>query len=217
MKLTILGNNGPYPAKGSACSGYLIEKGDKKILLDCGSGVISNLQEHCKIEDINVIILSHLHHDHISDIHVLKYAIEGMKKRGKTVTETEIYLPDNPIEEYNKILSKNTFKAQIINEETKLVIDGMEISFLKTNHPVLCYAIKIKENDTDFVYTGDTAFLDSIVEFAKNAELFLCDSGLLSKDNPGENAPHLTALEAGAVAKKSKCKEASANSFLARR
>ena len=41
MKLTILGKYGPYPQdSNSACSGYLVEHENVKILVDCGSGVI---------------------------------------------------------------------------------------------------------------------------------------------------------------------------------
>lgn len=37
MKLTVLGNNGPYPAPGCACSGYSLQSdsGATSILLDC--------------------------------------------------------------------------------------------------------------------------------------------------------------------------------------
>ena len=38
MKLTVLGCNGPYPAPGGACSGYLLQEGDTGVLLDCGAG-----------------------------------------------------------------------------------------------------------------------------------------------------------------------------------
>ena len=41
MKLTVLGCNGPYPAAGGACSGYLLETGDTRVLLDCGAGALA--------------------------------------------------------------------------------------------------------------------------------------------------------------------------------
>ncbi|MCG8541098.1 MAG: MBL fold metallo-hydrolase, partial [Clostridia bacterium] len=66
MKITILGNSGPYPRAGGACSGYLLEEDDIKILIDCGNGVLSRLLGMIEsLEDIDAIILSHLHSDHI--------------------------------------------------------------------------------------------------------------------------------------------------------
>ena len=82
MKLTILGKYGPYPAAGGACSGYLIEQGGNHVLIDCGSGVLSRLQQVCKIHDLSAIVLSHLHSDHMADMLVLRYALEIGKARG---------------------------------------------------------------------------------------------------------------------------------------
>ena len=43
MKLTILGNNGPFPAAGGACSGYLLQHGEHCVQLDMGTGVLARL------------------------------------------------------------------------------------------------------------------------------------------------------------------------------
>lgn len=82
MKLTVLGNNGPFPSPGGACSGYLLEEDSTKILIDCGNGVLSNLQKICPFEDLSAIILTHLHSDHISDLMVLRYAVQIKNARG---------------------------------------------------------------------------------------------------------------------------------------
>ena len=82
MKLTILGKYGPYPAAGGACSGYLIEQGSTRVLIDCGNGVLSRLQQVCKIKDLSAIVLSHLHSDHMADMLVLRYALEIGRVRG---------------------------------------------------------------------------------------------------------------------------------------
>jgi ribonuclease BN (tRNA processing enzyme) len=82
MKLTILGNNGPFPGAGGACSGYLLSNEKCNILLDCGNGVLSNLQKLIPLKMLDAIILTHLHSDHISDMMVLRYAIQIKNKRG---------------------------------------------------------------------------------------------------------------------------------------
>jgi ribonuclease BN (tRNA processing enzyme) len=43
---------------------------------------------------------------------------------------------------------------------------------------------------------------DELVEFAKNADLFLCEAGLLERDEKCIRAMHLTAKEAGEIAEK---------------
>ena len=93
MKLTVLGNNGPYPAAGSACSGYLLQSGAANILIDCGNGVLSNIQKIISLDELDAVILTHLHSDHISDMYVLKYAIQLRRKRGCTASCSRSGLP----------------------------------------------------------------------------------------------------------------------------
>ena len=45
MKITCLGTGSPESHAKRASSGYLVEIGQDKILLDCGGGVVSHLIE----------------------------------------------------------------------------------------------------------------------------------------------------------------------------
>ena len=75
MRLTILGNNGPFPAPGGACSGYLVESdsGETRILLDCGTGVLAHLTQLTPDIHLDAVVLSHLHYDHMSDMLPMHY------------------------------------------------------------------------------------------------------------------------------------------------
>ena len=85
MKLTILGNNGPFPAAAGACSGYLLRHNGKNILIDCGNGVLANLQRFIHFEELDAIVLTHLHSDHVSDMNVLRYALQIKRKRRRSL------------------------------------------------------------------------------------------------------------------------------------
>ena len=76
MFLTVLGRHGPYPRAGGACSGYLIEDGATRVLVDCGSGVLSRLLGILRAEELDAIVLSHLHFDHCCDLFVMLYALD---------------------------------------------------------------------------------------------------------------------------------------------
>ena len=86
MKLTVLGCNGPYPAPGGACSGYFLQEGDTGVLLDCGAGVLAQLEKHMPPQNLTAIVLSHLHYDHMSDMLPLIYRCPGLP----------VYLPGAP-------------------------------------------------------------------------------------------------------------------------
>lgn len=68
MKITCLGTGSPESHARRASSGYLVEVGDDKILLDCGGGVVSRLIEiGIMPRDITHLFFTHLHSDHMMD------------------------------------------------------------------------------------------------------------------------------------------------------
>ncbi|EOD00711.1 MBL fold metallo-hydrolase [Caldisalinibacter kiritimatiensis] len=205
MKLTVLGNNGPYPKAGGACSGYLVESSNTKILLDCGNGILARLQKICNIYDIDAIILSHLHSDHISDIMVLKYAIGINKVRKNLDLSIPLYTATDDQNIINKLNYNEAFKIEPIEDESKIRIKNLDIEFKRMKHPVEAYGIKINDGNKSFVYSGDTSYHDELIEFVKDADFFLCEAGILEKDKT-EDSPHLSPKEAGDVAEKANVK-----------
>ncbi len=173
MKLTVLGNTGPYPKAGGACSGYLLEHNDLKILLDLGNGTLANYRNVAKIEEMTAVICSHLHADHISDLFVLRYALQFS---GKTVP---LYAPENPSQEFERLPFASAFEVTAIHEDLVLTFDDLTITFKEMKHPYQDYAIKVTDGKTTFVYTGDTAYCEALSEFTKGADVLLCDSAFL--------------------------------------
>ncbi len=200
MKLTILGNNGPFPAAGGACSGYLLRHGDKNILLDCGNGVLANLQKHIEIENIDAVILTHLHSDHISDMMVLRYAIQIKRKNGFPIDILDVYAPDEPEGEYGRLDDKAAFNLRPINDDSEIVIGDIKLRFRKTKHPYKCYAVSARADGKKLVYSGDTAWDEGLTDFFMDSDVIMLDSGLLSKDKKDDSAVHMTAEECGIMA-----------------
>ena len=200
MKLTVLGNNGPYPKAGGACSGFLLDSGSTKVVLDFGNGVLSRLQQYINIEEISAIILSHLHSDHMSDIMILRYAADIKIMKGRMGKPIKVYAPAEPIEEFKRLKYKEALEIIEINPTDELVIGDLKISFREMIHGYKNYAICIERDSKKFVYSGDTSINDGLVEFAKNADLFVCEAGLLERDEKLLRVMHLTAREAAQVA-----------------
>ncbi|MBX2880454.1 MAG: MBL fold metallo-hydrolase [Granulosicoccus sp.] len=75
LKLTLLGTGSPEAYKRRASSGYLLEVGGDKVLIDCGGGVFDRLvQAGHKPSDITHLFFSHLHSDHMMDYARLVHA-----------------------------------------------------------------------------------------------------------------------------------------------
>lgn len=203
MKLRILGSQGPYPGLNGACSGYIVEDERANILIDCGNGVLSRYQKYHKLNDLRYIILTHFHSDHVSDMMVLRYALEIGMKNNEIKGPVNVFCPSEPSNILNELNYNGVFKITLIDNLKEINIGGFEVSFEKMAHPVLTYAVKIKKQHKIFVFSGDTSYNEQLIPFIKNCDLFLCDGNLLNN----ENGPHLKASEAANISKKAKCKK----------
>ncbi|WP_028402527.1 MBL fold metallo-hydrolase [Ectobacillus panaciterrae] len=206
MKVTVVGFWGGYPEAGEATSGYLFEHDGFQLLVDCGSGVLSHLQTYIKVSELDAVLLSHYHHDHVADIGVLQYAwlvhfFNGVK------------LPELPI--YGHALDAKGFDSLTYAPYTKgvkydpgevLQIGPFSITFLKTMHPVPCFAMRITEGTNTVVYTADTSYLPQLASFAKGADLLICECNMYAHQD-GKSAGHLNSTEAGSIAKEANVSE----------
>jgi len=201
MRLTVLGRYGPSPAANGACSGYLLEAEDACILLDCGNGVLARLLNYKALEDIDAIILSHLHSDHVSDMLVLRYALDILKKRGRWLKPLTVYAPQMPDNVWRDLHFNDVFDLQPISADLEVKIGSVRISFEKMVHPVPTFATKFEDiNGRIFVYSGDTSENDALIKFSSGCDMLLCDGGLLAPEKTSPNAPHLSAKEAAMTA-----------------
>ncbi|HHV13479.1 MAG TPA: MBL fold metallo-hydrolase [Clostridiales bacterium] len=206
MKLTVLGNNGTYPIKNGACSSFLLEADAIKILIDMGNGSLAKLQNICDLSEINVIIISHLHFDHFADLFPFKYAVETKKAFGDNIGKVKLYIPKVPQWIYSEISSNDVFSIYYIQDGLTEIMNNIGLHFFKVNHSIDSYAVRVTYENKIFTYSSDSSFCDSLMHAADSADLFLCESTLLSnmKHLPGI---HMTAFEAGVLAKKAKVKK----------
>lgn len=209
MRLKVLGTQSPYNTDGHHSPGFLISDGDVKLMLDCGSGSHSLLNFPNDLNNLSIII-SHLHGDHYNDIYNLQYTAFSFHNLKIIEKPIDVYLPQNPNNLYDNIVNYDNAFANYhaIDENSNITIGNINISFCQTDHPVETYAIKISNGEKTIVYTADTSFSakDRIVEFAKNADLLICESSLLKAYGFPEINSHLTAEQAGIIAREAKVK-----------
>jgi len=200
MFLTVLGRYGPYPRPGGACSGYLIEDGPTRVLIDCGAGVLSRLMEHVRPEHLDAIVLSHLHFDHCSDLFVMRYALdqqdvpEGGQKR-----KIPLYSPNEPFETLRAITTGALFESHLVKGGDEIKIGTLTFSFVPMAHPVPVNGMRITgENGAVLFFTGDTKPYPGMEHGAANADALLADACFVDATQTG---PHLNVKEACQLAR----------------
>jgi ribonuclease BN (tRNA processing enzyme) len=200
MKLTVLGCYGPYPPAGGACSGYLVQEDGCSILLDCGNGVLSRLQQHLAFYELEAALLSHLHADHLSDVMIMRYGLEIAYKKGLFKNPLLLYAPAEPPEEYQRLPYKNAYVVESLVDGQKLRIGPFTITAVAGIHAVPALGFRLESASGILVYSGDTEMNNALSDLASGADLFLCEANYLETDIADGLTNHLSAAQAAAVA-----------------
>jgi ribonuclease BN (tRNA processing enzyme) len=185
----------------------LLEANGKKILIDCGSGVLAQLVKIMPPHELDAVMFSHLHHDHISDFFVLQYAIMFAIKRGKRTCPLPIWAPVEPADWYAKLSYGDYVKKHAIEEGMELDMgNGLAFRFHRTEHAVPCYAMQIENGQHSILYGADAGPNTDWAKMGNTPDLFICEASYLHRDMPSQPVGHLSAKQAAEVAEQIQAK-----------
>nr|WP_319219199.1 MBL fold metallo-hydrolase [uncultured Trichococcus sp.] len=207
MELTILGCMGGYPTKDIGTTAYLLTADGFRLLIDVGSNALLSLEHHLDPLDLDALILTHYHADHIADLGVLQYTFQ-LKEPAEGKSKKILPIYGHAESEFFRLLEMPGVSEGIAYApEEILELGPFRIRFLKTIHPVPCYALRIQEIATGkvFVFGADSAYLAAFVPFVKDADLFLADANLFNGNE--RHHAHMTAGEVGAIAEAAAVKQ----------
>lgn len=207
MKITVVGFWHAYPEAGEAASGYLIEEEGYSVLIDCGSGVVSNVQRYIKLEHIDAVVLSHYHNDHVSDMgafHYFRllqpYIQEAPAKPVRVIGHKQ---DQNGFE---GLSYKNIVEAEAYDEGEPLQLGPFTFYFYAVQHAVPCFAMKIAGGSGSLFYTADTSYFKELADYAEGVDLLIAEASLYSGQD-GSGPGHMTSTEAAEIASRAAVKE----------
>lgn len=201
MDVIVLGASGTFPTVEGAASGFLVLGGDTKVWLDAGPGTFQNLQRYVDFQDLDAVVLSHTHLDHILDFYSFYYGLRyGIASRGPHALR--VFAPAGT-EEYLALLKPDGFAGyfdfQVLEGGDRLQLGTMDWTFAITCHPVTTLACRVEHEGRSFTYTADTAPSDEVTSLARGCDVLIAEASL---QEPVEHLKqvHMTALEAGQMA-----------------
>ncbi|MEO0637360.1 MAG: MBL fold metallo-hydrolase [Pseudomonadota bacterium] len=201
--VALLGTKGgPAIRPGSAMptSNYVVLD-NQPIIVDCGLGVTKGLVDQgFELKNLSLIFISHLHSDHYLELGPL---IHTAWTAGLT-TPVEVYGPPGLSDYWNAFLLSMQADIELrIEDEGRPVLaelvrihamdagsvferDGLCVSAIRTDHPPLidCFALSFQTSRTHVVFSGDTAPLAALKDFARGADL-LVHEAMLESALPG--------------------------------
>lgn len=182
MEVTVLGRHAPYPPAGGACSGYLIQSRGIRVLVDGGPGVAARLMAHGGVEPLDAVIVSHLHADHISDLHCLQFAVLAAQGAGRRAAALPVYCPQEPARNraWLESVQPGWFDTRDLPAETGLRIGPLQFTCARTVHPIPCYAMRISDGESTLFYSADTSrdAAPGLLSLAAGADLALVEASL---------------------------------------
>ncbi len=151
LDVCLLGTSGMLPLPGRWLTSMMTRFNGSSLLIDCGEGTqIAIREKGWSFHDIDTILLTHFHADHVSGLPGLlltignsdrtePLTIVGPKGVERVVKSLLVVAPELPFE--------LVFKELTTAEET-FAIKGMEITAFKVSHSVACYgySIRIRRN-----------------------------------------------------------------------
>ena len=213
MKLIVVGCSPAWPNPGGAQSGYLVEDGGVRLLLDCGPGVLAKLREREDWPRVNAIAITHFHLDHWGDL--VPWVWGAQFGPAHDLEPPQLWLPPGGrqiLAEIGQRLGRpDMFEAAFVVHEFErgvpFTVGPIEVTALKVLHYDLdAYGFRVSADGNVLAYSGDSGPSDALAELARDADLFVCEATLGAPNPEGGTRGHLAADEADAAFKRSGAK-----------
>jgi ribonuclease BN (tRNA processing enzyme) len=181
--------------------------------MDCGPGTAGRIALHVPVKQLDAVVISHLHPDHYFDLVALYYLQKyGEPRIDGRAPRLPVWVPPGGRRFLDKLgrliagreaMLEDVFDLNEYSAKNGTPIGSLAFTFHPVQHYVPSHAIRMTaDGGATLVFSSDVAPCPQIVDAARGADLFLCETALLdaSQDDPRHRG-HLSAAEAGAVAR----------------
>ncbi len=205
IRLRCIGSGDAFGSGGRLNSCFHLSVGGQQLLLDCGCSSLIGM-ERCGIvpEEIDCVIISHLHGDHFGGIPFLllegKYASQrsrpltligpsGLRQRVETLADGLYpglgHQPGNFRVEY-----------RALDPNQPLLLGAVQVQCFRVVHGGSkdVYGLRIEAGGKTISYTGDTEWSDSLIPLAQGSDLLIAECCAYDQPIPG-HLDYLTLLK----------------------
>ena len=208
MTVYLLGTGSANAGPSRTTTMLAIAHGDRTVLVDCGGDAALQLQlAGLDPAELDAIILTHEHPDHISGYPLLLEKLWLMGRR----EPIPIYGPAPTLEKASRLFTTfNTenwhgfpgrLRHEVTMEAGALVfsLDGLSVTATPVDHPVPTIGLRFETDRGVVAYSCDTAPTEAVVELARDADLLIHEgTGSLPGVHSSPQEAARIAAEAGA-------------------
>jgi ribonuclease BN (tRNA processing enzyme) len=188
VEVTFLGTGDAFASHGRFQSGYIIEGGGCRILMEAGPTVLCAMKRmNFAPADIDIILISHLHGDHFGGLPflILEYLWESPRIRPLTIAGPR-HLEERAWKLFHTMFPfssgdiervKRKLKFVVLEPGCKARLGRLQVETIRTPHMKrdASLALKLGLDGKTIAFSGDSGWTDELVRFTAGADLFLCE------------------------------------------
>ncbi len=174
MKVTFLGTGSAMPTRDRVQTGILLQDEGRRLLIDCGSGVLHRLQAGgVGYERASTVLLTHHHLDHHADLLAL---LKARWLAGET--HLEVVGPEGTAALLDDLLAVHDYLQDRVDLSVREVgpgefeVAGFDVAAHETRHSMPCLAYRFGDL---FAYSGDTEAFEGLANFADGVAVLAHD------------------------------------------
>src|SRR5229473_8452539 len=177
MRLTVLGACGAWPEAGQACSGFLVEQDDFRLLVDLGYATVPRLLERVTADHVDAVFISHGHPDHCADLNPL---LRARALRDDPPAPLPVYALPGALDAVLALDRPGMLAGALALHEfsagTTLDIGPFRAVTRLLPHWVPNAGLRLAGGGRMLVYTGDSGPGPEIADLAQGADLLLAEA-----------------------------------------
>jgi ribonuclease BN (tRNA processing enzyme) len=213
VRLTVLGCAGSAPGPDTATSGYLIEAGVTRLVVDLGYGTLAVLQTLCDPFALDALLFSHLHPDHCADFSALTVLrrYHPAPPRDPTLHPLPVHGPADAPGRFAAAYAPNVAEMAVTDlsdvydfhpyEGSPAPVGELTVTTAQVAHPCEAYGLRFEHEGRSLCYTGDSGPCDALATLADGVDTLLAEA---SWTHAADRTPdlHLSGRQAGELAAK---------------
>lgn len=185
VEVKCLGSGDAFGSGGRNNTSFYIKSHTGGILLDCGASTLIALKrEGLSMDDIDLILITHLHGDHFGGLPFILCEIAAIGRRRKPLTiagpdgiadaalrALDCFYPGVELTDQAPVKFL-AYKAGQVLKVGDIDVEPFKVVHSPESKP---HALRISCNDTIVAYSGDTEWTDILFEVSRDADLFICE------------------------------------------
>lgn len=199
VRVTVVGSSPAWPNPGSAHAAYLVESGGRRLLVDCGAGVLARLRTSAAWPGVDAVVITHAHFDHVGDLIPWLWARVAGPARDEE--PTPLWLPPGGVAALARFPDGDelgrAFALREYPDGEPFDAAGLRIEPVRMRHfKAVAFGLRIQDDGVTVAFTGDTGETDAVLELARDADLLVIEATLDDDDPEAVGGGHLSARQA---------------------